>query len=101
MEIININNALRLPLEIDARKIFKGKKTEIVFLSLAAGQSLDKHDNPVHVIFYVLNGHGSIKIADVDYEVKSGDCFSVSPGILRAWCNCGEEELQLLVVKEL
>ena len=55
------------------------------------------HDSVEHV-FYVLSGHGQIKLGDEFYDIKIGDAVHVPPNIGHQNFNTGDKWLDLLVI---
>jgi quercetin dioxygenase-like cupin family protein len=48
-------------------------------LLLKPNQSIPPHQVPVHVLFYVIEGQGTINIGEQSYAVKNQDMVTCSP----------------------
>lgn len=97
--ITNTTTALKLPLNIDAWKLFSEGNIEIIQLELKADEEIEPHINPVDVVFYVVSGLGIASIEGDNSELSAGDCLSVKAGISRGWKNSSGKPLKLLLVK--
>lgn len=80
---------------------FNNDKTEILKLRICAGESLEPHDMPNKVYFYVVAGKGVFDYDGVKYPVVPGDMIEAEPGLLRFWYSDNECDLDLLVFKNL
>lgn len=74
---------------------------ELVELSLAPGAELFKHELPIPVVFYVLQGRGILTLDGEETEVEQGDILECPPASQRQWRNIGTCELSLLVMKKI
>jgi quercetin dioxygenase-like cupin family protein len=101
MLIINKNTAEKLPLNLDARLMYKGAKNELILLTLQKDEILPQHDNLFAVTFFIVKGVGLLKINDDIFQIIQGDCIHIEPNNIREWVNTGQEELSILVIKEL
>lgn len=50
------------PHGVDARKIYDSEKAQVIHITLRPGERLKRHVTPVDVIFYVLEGRGTVEI---------------------------------------
>lgn len=101
MQITNLNNAKKVPFNLDGRIMFSDKRIELVHLTLNPGEGLDMHKNPFDVVFYVLEGKGLLTIETESEEINANSVISVSKEKLRAWKNNSKKALRLLVIKVL
>jgi quercetin dioxygenase-like cupin family protein len=90
-----------VPIHIEAHKLFTSGKTELIHLNFKPGEFMEKHVNPVDVIFYILEGNGTLEVENQAVEGQIGRCIFVPAGIERRWMNTGTAELKLLVIKIL
>lgn len=99
MDVRYPEHAERIPYEMDARYMYAGKSAELIRLVIPQGREQEIHDNPVDVLFFVVQGEGILVFEDVSFPVKRNGCLEVRSGRKRAWTNPGKEDLVLLVYK--
>jgi quercetin dioxygenase-like cupin family protein len=58
---------------IIAKQLVKHKRAMVMNLILEPGDAVPEHKVPVDVFFYVVSGHGTIKIGDEEAIVKERD----------------------------
>jgi mannose-6-phosphate isomerase-like protein (cupin superfamily) len=46
---------------------------------IAGGGAVDAHSHPTHEFYYIISGHGIMKIADEEREVYAGDLVYTPP----------------------
>jgi len=46
---------------------------------IAGGGAVDAHSHPTHEFYYIISGHGIMKIADEEREVHAGDLVYTPP----------------------
>jgi mannose-6-phosphate isomerase-like protein (cupin superfamily) len=46
---------------------------------IAGGGAVDAHSHPTHEFYYIIAGHGIMKIADEEREVHAGDLVYTPP----------------------
>jgi quercetin dioxygenase-like cupin family protein len=87
------------PHHVDARKICEIPHAVVVMIRLLTGESLKRHMTPVDVIFYVLEGIGTIEIGD-EREIVGKDTLVESPArIPHRWINESNSLFRVLVIK--
>lgn len=101
MKIISLDNAEKVPFNLDGRKMFIGEKVEIIHLSLKPDEVLDKHTNPFDVVFYILEGSGIVETEEESKLVEPDMTVEIQKGIQRGIKNTSNQTLRLLVVKIL
>jgi quercetin dioxygenase-like cupin family protein len=101
MQIIELKNAEKVPISIDARKLLTRKDCELIHLTLKPTEILEKHSNPFDAAFYVLSGSGELEVGDETATISADTVIEIAAGELRGWKNSGTEELRVLVVKLL
>lgn len=99
MVVKTLTTAEKVPFNLDGRKMYTGKKVEIIHLSLNPGEVLDKHTNPFDVAIYVLEGTGIIETDDNSAAVEPDMCIEIESGANRGVRNTGMGQLSILVVK--
>jgi len=101
MQKTELNNAEKVPIAIDARKMLVRSDCELIHLTLRPGEILEKHSNPFDVAFYVLSGSGELEVGDETAVISADTVIEVAAGEMRGWKNDGTEDLRVLVVKLL
>jgi len=99
MEVINLKNAKKVPFNLDGHLLFNSEKADLVHLCLHPGQIIERHSNPIQVVFFVLEGEGTFFFNEREIISTVNDCFTVLPGELRGWQNHTANDLKLLVFK--
>lgn len=99
MVVKTLTTAEKVPFNLDGRKMYIGKKVEIIHLSLNPGEVLEKHTNPFDVAIYVLEGTGIIETDDNSVAVEPDMCIEIESGANRGVKNTGMGLLRILVVK--
>ncbi len=97
--IIPFEETPKVPFNFDGRILFKSDKFEVVHLVLKPGEYLDPHIQPMDVVFFVMEGKGSLLIGKEVVEIPENTTIHVKSGILRAWPNTGKRPLRILVSK--
>lgn len=100
-KIHNISSAQKLPIPLDAWKLFSNDFNELVILVLKPNEILPAHENDLDVIFYLLEGEGILDVEGNIHNLGKDDCIHVRKSLLRGWQNNGASDLKLLVVKQL
>ncbi len=85
----------------EARRLFADQHVELVWMHLLPGESIAGHINPLRVIFYVLEGEGTLSLSGMQIKLKPTQGIPVERNVMRAWHNHGKTPLRLLVIKEL
>lgn len=78
---------------------FKNEKIEMLEITMKQNESIPMHYNPVHVVFYVVEGEGELQIGTQSFHLKAGEIAEIHPDEERSWSNPFEKELKLVVVK--
>jgi mannose-6-phosphate isomerase-like protein (cupin superfamily) len=99
VKICKYEDAFRVPVAFDGRKMYTSDKVEIVHVLLKPGEFIEKHPNPVDVVFYILSGKGTLTVEDAVYESEENSTIFVPALVMREWRNTGEKDLRILVIK--
>lgn len=101
MEIVKVNEqpSAENPHGVDVRRIYDKETALASHLTLKPGESLIRHITPVDVLFYVLEGTGTVEIGGEEAEVKTDTAIDSPAGIPHCWRNDSDGVLRLLVVK--
>ena len=101
MKIKNLTNSPKVPFDINGFILHSDKKTELIHISLKAGESLDEHKNPLDAIFFLISGSALLTVDGEKLELKANDTIKITSDQLRSWANNANEELRILVIKLL
>ena len=89
------------PHKVDVRKIHGSAVTDIVVISLQPGESLKKHITPVDVLFYVLEGQGTVFIGDEQEKVQKDSLIESPKNIPHLLINDSNALFRVMVIKQL
>jgi len=101
MKVTDLQDAERVPIQLDARKMCVRPDVELIHLHFGPGEALAKHANPFDVIFYVLEGSGELEIEEEKRQIGINSSIEVPANLMRGWKNNGEGNLRILVIKVL
>src|SRR5690606_39694945 len=71
----------------------------VVMITLQPGESLKRHKTPVDVIFYVLEGTGTVEIGEEQATVGKDTLIESPARIPHRWINESGEVFRVLVIK--
>ena len=101
MKIKNLTNSPKVPFDINGFILHSDKKTELVHISMQAGESLEDHKNPLDAIFFIISGSALLTVDGEKLELKANDTIKITSDQLRGWANNTNNELRILVIKLL
>jgi len=96
-----LSSAQPVPFNLDGRILFSSGEYELIHLTLQPGEEVEIHKQPFDVIFYVMEGRGTLMAGNDRIEVASDTAVLVASGVLRTWKNTGGIPLRILVNKLL
>jgi mannose-6-phosphate isomerase-like protein (cupin superfamily) len=92
-------SAPRVPFNFDGRILYKSQQYELIHLTLQSGETMEPHVQPMDVVFFVVEGLGSLTVGDAILEVQENTTVHIPAGVQRAWKNPGNHTLRILVNK--
>jgi quercetin dioxygenase-like cupin family protein len=98
-QITPFNQAPKVPFSLDGRKLFTSEHLEIIHLILQPGEGMEPHSQPMDVVFFVLEGTGTLTVANDPIEAAANTTIYVKSGVQRGWANFGSDSLRILVNK--
>jgi quercetin dioxygenase-like cupin family protein len=101
MKIVELKEAERVPIHIDARRMCIRPDIEVIHLNFSPGEILDKHANPFDVVFYVVEGTGELEVGEEKRQITKDTAIEVPANIMRGWKNTGTGNLRVLVIKAM
>ncbi|MDH7594341.1 MAG: cupin domain-containing protein [Methanomicrobiales archaeon] len=87
------------PHRVDARKLCEIPHAVVVMITLQPGEALKRHMTPVDVIFYVLEGTGTVEIGDERATVGRDTLIESPARIPHRWINESDAVFRVLVIK--
>lgn len=101
MKIVELKDAEKVPIHIDARKMCVRPDVELIHLNFSPGETLEKHANPFDVIFYVVEGTGELEVEQTKKRISPDTAIEVPANVMRGWKNTGSGNLRILVIKAM
>lgn len=99
MKINKLSNSPKVPFDLDGHILHSENQLELVHLTLQPGESVSEHKNPFDVIFYVVQGSGTLTVENDSYELSANDTTKITSDKNRSWKNTGDQDLRILVIK--
>ena len=87
------------PHKVDVRVLSSNEHAQAVHITLQPGEALKKHITQVDVLFYVLEGTGTIEIGDETMDVQVDTLIESPARIPHRLMNNGKDTFRFLVVK--
>ncbi len=87
------------PHNVDARKLCEIPHAVVVMITLQPGESLKRHRTPVDVLFYVLEGSGTVEIGEEKATVGKDTLIESPARIPHRWINESGSVFRVLVIK--
>ncbi len=92
-------NAPRVPFKFDGRILFSSGQGELIHLTLQPGEGMNPHEQPMDVVFFVIEGTGRLTVGEDSVLVTENTTIHLLRGVQRAWTNAGNTPLRILVSK--
>lgn len=99
MKVSNLQTADKVPFNLDGRVMFTNEKVELVHLTLKPGEEIPLHSNPFDVIFYILEGNGTIIFGQESSTVEPNSSIFIEKDKQRGMKNSNEGAFKVLVCK--
>jgi quercetin dioxygenase-like cupin family protein len=99
MKITRLNQAEKVPFDLDGHIMSKHAEVEVIHLHLKAGERIEKHTNPFDVIFYILEGKAMLESDNERTLVLKDQSIIIGAGVNRGLENISVGEFKLLVIK--
>ncbi|MFO8054933.1 MAG: cupin domain-containing protein [Bacteroidales bacterium] len=87
------------PHGVNAKNMYDKPEAIITHITLKPGEQLRKHSTPVDVIFYVVEGSGTVLIGNETKEVSRDTLIESPKNIVHCWYNTSDQDLRFLVIK--
>jgi len=101
MKVAEVKNTQSKPNPhgVDVRNLSDTESAQVMHITLQPGESLKKHITPVDVVFYVLQGRGTVEIGEERATVGADTLIESPAKIAHRWINESHETLRILVIK--
>lgn len=99
MKITTLETAEQVPFKLNGRKMFTNEKVELVHLTLKPNEAIDLHANPVDVVFFILEGAGTVYFEELAFPVEANSSVYIEKDKQRGMRNTGIKDFRVLVVK--
>jgi len=99
MKITRLNQAPKVPFDLDGHILANHANVEIIHLHLKPGERIEKHTNPFDVIFYILEGKAMLESDLERVLVMKDQSIVIEAGVNRGIENISVGDFRLLVIK--
>lgn len=99
MKLTTLEKAEKVPFNLDGCKMFTNEKVELVHLTLKPNEEIALHANPFDVIFYILEGNGTINFENEEVSVSPNTSIYIEKDKQRGMRNSSEVNFRVLVCK--
>ncbi len=99
MRITTPESAEPVPFNLEGRKMFSNDKVELVHLTIKPDEEIALHVNPFDVIFYILEGNGTVLYDETSSSIKAETSVFIEKGRQRGIRNDSKNLLRFLVFK--
>jgi mannose-6-phosphate isomerase-like protein (cupin superfamily) len=99
MHLTTLETAAKVPFNLDGRKMYTSEKVELVHLALKPNEEIALHANPFDVIFYILEGNGTIIFEEESIDVEPNSSIFIEKDKQRGMKNSSEGVFKVLVCK--
>ena len=99
MHLTTLETAEKVPFNLDGRKMFTNEKVELVHLALNPNEEIALHANPFDVIFYILEGSGTINFENESTNVVPNCSIFIEKDKQRGMRNDSNSIFRVLVCK--
>lgn len=99
MEISTPKSSPRVSPNMDARILHSGGRIEIVYLTLAPGEKVNEHTNPLDIIFFILEGRIMFFNDNESCEAEKNTSLFVRSGTSRSMENHTKHICRIMIIK--
>ena len=98
---LQLADSPKVSFNLDGRILYSSDKYQLIHLAMRPGEEMEMHVQPMDVLFFVVEGEGSLIIGEEVVRAAANMTIHVKAGSSRAWKNSGEQTLKILVNKLL
>ncbi|MBW6492662.1 MAG: cupin domain-containing protein [Lentimicrobium sp.] len=99
MKILRLNETPKAPFALNGHILAHLPNVEVVHLNLKPGEKIEKHVNPMDVIFFVLEGKAMFETDNERVLVLKDQCIHIEGGKNRGFDNISISPFKVLVIK--
>lgn len=99
MKVLRIQDAPKVPFNLDGHLLHQSDYFDLVHLSLKPGESVEAHINPLPVVLFGLGGEAVIGIGNESDILRAGTYLKVDANLSRYLVNRNNEPFKMLVIK--
>ena len=99
MKIINLNEAEKVPANLDGHIMGRSDKAKIVHIRLSPGEKIEPHLNENDAFFYVIEGKAMFTSGDENALITRNQCIFVEGGTQRGFDNISVSDFKMLAIK--
>lgn len=99
MRLATLETAEKVSFNLDGRKMFVNDKVELVHIALKPNEGIAPHTNPFDVIFFIIEGNGTIYFEKETIIVETNTSIFIEKNKQRGLKNTSENPFRVLVVK--
>jgi quercetin dioxygenase-like cupin family protein len=72
------------PGEVNLRKVMEVDGARVVMVAISAGAGMPTHRTPHPLLLQTLSGHVQLTVDDVTHDLRPGDLFHLTGGVMHA-----------------
>ena len=99
MKIVTLDDAPKVPFNIEGYIMHTSPSMEVIHLCLHPGQEISQHTNPFNVVVSLIKGDAMLVTGEKSIRLTLYDTVDIEKNINRGFENCGKEEARLLLIK--
>ena len=99
MHLTTLETAEKVPFNLDGHKMFTNEKVELVHLALNPNEEIALHANPFDVIFFVLEGTGTVFYEETQTKAEVNCSIYIEKDKQRGMRNNSNSVFRVLVCK--
>jgi quercetin dioxygenase-like cupin family protein len=99
MKILRLNEAPKVPYNVDGHILAQLPGVEVVHLSMKPGEKIEKHINENDVVFFVTEGKAMLETDNERILVLKDQCIHIEGGKNRGFDNISIAPFKVLVIK--
>lgn len=101
MNKTTLNNAPRVPFDMEGYIMHKSDSLELIHLCLKPNQQIPQHSNSFDVVACLVEGSVNLDIDKDSTLLNKYDVVTIEKDVLRGFSNFGNSEARLLIMKKL
>lgn len=99
MKIITLNDAERVPSNLDGHIMGRSATAKIIHLRLSPGEKIENHLNEHDAFFYVIEGKAMLTNGGKHALITRNQCIFIEGGTERGFENISVADFKMLAIK--